>query len=161
MNPINPFTLGAASLGIAKLAQVARPIADFALGVVSSPEKAAEPPAPTPLGPRERIAQDAHRTLQELAQKLEEQLGELGIALDEPVELQLSPSGRIVVANNHAASESIEEILAGSHLGHLFGETAARFQELEAYPESQLHPDAPRKFQVRFGNSELHAGFVA
>lgn len=161
MIPINPFTLGAASLGVSKLAEVAQPIADFALRGLRSTQPTEESAGPTQLGPREQLASDAQRALLDFARQLEDKLAELGVTLESPVELQRSASGRVVVANAHAHKDSIEDLLAGTQLGDLFNQAAAKFQQLESYPESQIHADAPRTFRLRYGSGELHAGFVA
>ena len=161
MIPINPFTLGAASIGVSKLAHAARPIADFALRGFRSTRPAEQSAEQTRLGPREQLANDAQGALLDFARQLEDKLAELGVTLGSPVELQRSPSGRVVVANAHAHKDSIEDLLSGTQLEDMFNEAVAKFQQLESYPESQIHADAPRKFQLRYGSGELHAGFVA
>ena len=161
MIPINPLTLGAASLGIARLADVAKPIAGFALQALGSPNEVEEVAVPSQLGPREQLASDAQRALFDLAKQLEEKLAELGITLNSPVQLQLSATGRVSVANAHADKNTIEDLFSGTQLEDLFNKAASRFQQLESYPESQIHADAPRRFQIRYGSGELHAGFVA
>jgi hypothetical protein len=161
MIPINPFTLGAASLGISKLAEVAQPIADFALRGFRPTQPTEESAEPARLGTREQLANDAQGALLEFARQLEDKLAELGVTLDSPVELQRSASGRVVVANAHAQKKTVEDLLSGTQLGDLFNQAAAKFQQLESYPESQIHADAPRTFQLRYGSGELHAGFVA
>ncbi len=112
MIPINPFTLGAASIGVSKLAHAARPIADFALRGFRSTRPAEQSAEQTRLGPREQLANDAQGALLDFARQLEDKLAELGVTLGSPVQLQRSPSGRYEVANSHAHKESLQDLFS-------------------------------------------------
>lgn len=171
MSLINPVSIAAAStaasMGIAKLAQVAQPIADFAVDAVRGvrgPQDVSEGgeagAAGKSLSPREQLIHDARSALFDLVQMLEGKFSEAGVTVDDPLELQISHSGRIIVANAHPARDAVEEVLAERDIQRLFHETAARFHELETHPQQHRHPAAPQRFQLRFGTGELLARFV-
>lgn len=158
MNPI--ATINAVNFGLNQLTRVAKPIANFALQVLQTePPTTADPEVSTD-DPHLTLAQEAQQSLFDLIRQLERHLETMGIELDEPVELQLSATGRVLVANAHPARKSIEDVFARTQLGENFHQLAARFKQLETFPDSQPHRDAPRRFQVRYGTGELHARFV-
>jgi hypothetical protein len=160
MSAINPLTVAAASYGLQKLGQAVQPFADFALGAFAGPDDSTASVTPQ-LGGREELSQDAQQSLLDLVGQLEAALAQLGISLDEPVELQQSATGRVIVSNPHEARDKIEDLFESPQLRALFQEAAARFQALSAFPNTQLPQEAPRQFQLRYGTGEVNAGFVA